>query len=812
MASKKMTESELASLLDGQIQDAVSYEEAELADLRDKALKYRDGVMDDVPAETGKSSVVSMDVQDTIQWIKPGLLRIFANSDRVVEFEPMRPDDEQSAKQATDYINYIFQRECNGYKVLLDAFDDGLGLGNGIVMHWWDPTPCYETSTHSGLSDDQLTELVEDENVEVLEHTEHPAPMVAMEPQLSPDAMGGQLPAPQGKVHDLKIKRTIPTGKLRVEALPPEELLIPRDAKCIDENISGIGRQRIVTRSTLIKEGFKKAEVTELPRYMGDSDDQAQLARDSKWSWDGTTNPDQSMEKVRVYEWYPLVDFDGDGVAERRRVVISDRGAHKGDEGNSTRSILAHDEWGDDLPFTELVPNPVPHRRRGRSIYDDTQDIQRIKTVLQRQTLDNLYHVNNPMIAVREGSVDNLEPLLKRELGATVRVNGNPNDATAILAVPFIAESSFTALEYFDAVRQGRTGVGRQTMGLDPDALQDQTAEAVRDGRAASETQVEFFARNIAEGMRRLFRAILKLIIKHQDRPKQIRLRDQWVDMDPRPWNAEMDCSINVGLGAGSKDRDMVMLQAIAGKQENILLQLGPDNPLCSLMEYRNTLAEMVGVGGLRSAEKYFKEVTPEAIQQMAQAMGEKQDPAIQVAQMKAQTDMQALQMKGQIDTQKQQTDAQLKERELQMKAQIEQLQAEADIAVEQRKTEAAIMLEREKFELERELKIMEAGIKREQMSADMQMKQADHELKQRDMHAQHGFKAQELEHKAKTDGLKKHKSDHGDEYLSAEEERGRRQEKMMEAMMKSLKRPKGTRIVRDAKGKAERAEYEYDD
>jgi hypothetical protein len=254
------------------------------------------------------------------------------------------------------------------------------------------------------------------------------------------------------------------------------------------------------------------------------------------------------------------------------------------------------------------------------------------------------------------------------------------------------------------------------------------------------------------------------------------------------------------------------MLQAIAGKQENILLQLGPDNPLCSLMEYRNTLAEMVGVGGLRSAEKYFKEVTPEAIQQMAQAMGEKQDPAIQVAQMKAQTDMQALQMKGQIDTQKQQTDAQLKERELQMKAQIEQLQAEADIAVEQRKTEAAIMLEREKFELERELKIMEAGIKREQMSADMQMKQADHELKQRDMHAQHGFKAQELEHKAKTDGLKKHKSDHGDEYLSAEEERGRRQEKMMEAMMKSLKRPKGTRIVRDAKGKAERAEYEYDD
>jgi hypothetical protein len=850
MARKKMTEEELASLLDGQIADAVSYEEAELSALRDKALAYRDGEMEDVPAESGKSSVVSYDVQDTIAWIKPGLMRIFANSDRVVEFEPKGPGDEEAAQQATDYINYVFQRECNGYKVLLDAFDDSLGLGNGVILHWWDPTPCYETESFSGLSDDAFTDLVSDDNVEVLEHTERPAPQDGAagygesQPQAGrggdpsgaglPDLGGGALGAPEleagggglpqgagtvgvpgmvgpNLVHDLKIKRTIPTGRLRIEALPPEELLIPRDAKVIDEDVSAIGRQRIVTRSTLIKEGYKRSEIEELPAYQDEASESAAHARDSSWTWRGTTNPDKSMERVRVFEWYPLVDYDGDGVAERRRVVISDRG-QRTDDGKRLRAILANDEWSDDLPFTELVPNPVPHRRRGRSIFDDTQDIQRIKSVLFRQTLDNLYRVNNPMMAAHMAMVENPDQLINQELGGIVWTKGDPSGAIIPLAVPYVAENSFTAMEYFDAVKQGRTGVGRQTMGLDPDALQNQTAEAVRDGRAASETQVEYFARNLAEtGLKRLFTCIFKLVVKHQDRPKAIRLRDQWVEMDPRPWNASMDCAINVGLGAGSKDRDMVMLQAIAGKQELILQNMGPDNPVCSLTEYRATLAEMVEVGGLRTADKYFKEVTPEAVQAMMEQMGQKQDPAIQIAQMKAETDMQALQMKGQLDSQKQSVDAEIKQREMQMKAEIERLQAEADVAVEQRKIEAQIQLEREKFELERELKLMEHSIKREQMQSDMQMKQADHQLKERDMHVQHEFKSKEMEAKAASDGLKKHKGDNGDEYLNNEEVRGRRMEQMMQMMTQALKRPKGTRIVRDAKGKAERAEYEYD-
>ncbi|EIM25742.1 portal protein [Microvirga lotononidis] len=733
---KKMSESELSALLDGQIADAVSYEESELASLRDKALKYREGIMDDLPAEEGKSSVVSMDVNDTISWIKPGLMRIFANSDRVVEFEPKGPGDEEYAHQATDYINYLFLKECRGYKVLLTAFDDALGLGNGVIMHWWDKTPCYEVETFTGLSDDAFTLLVSDDDVEVLEHTEYAdasGTYAAAEPNaqllaatqpvpgLVPGADGGQgassvgmepgvggpgpvaaLPAPVAPepslLHDVKIKRTVRTGRLRLEALPPEELLIPRDAKAIDEEISGIGRERIVTRSTLVKEGYDRAIVDALPAHSEGVDDSAKNARDSKRTWEGNANPDKSMEKVCIYEWYPLVDYDGDGVAERRFVVIGDRSE------NEARKILLNEEWGDALPFTDLTPNPVAHRRRGRSIFDETQDIQRINTALSRAIQNNTYHVNEPMIEAVQEEVINHDALVNRELGGVIWVK-RPGMIQANVTPP-IFDKILPVIEYWNGVKQGRTGVGRQTMGLEPDALQNQTAEAVRDGRAASETQTEFYARNMAEiDFQRLFSCILKLVVKNQDRPKVIRLRDKWVEMDPRPWNADMDCTINVGLGAGSKDRDMVMLQAIAGKQEIILQTLGPDNPLCSLSEYRQTLAEMVEVGGLRVAEKYFKEVTPEVLQQWMQAKSQQPDPKMMEAQAKLQIEQAKAEQNAQIESQK-----------AQQTAQIEAMRLENDLTLKREQLAAEIQLK------ERQL-VSELQLKREQMAAEMQIK-----------------------------------------------------------------------------------------
>lgn len=763
--TKRMSTSELSSLCDSQISDAVSYEESELSGLRDKALEYREGEMKDLPPEEGKSSVVSMDVNDTIAWIKPGLGRIFTSSDQVVAYQPQGPGDEDDAEQATDYVNHLFLRECKGYKLLMTVFDDALGLGNGIIKHWWDKSPCYEVESFSNLSDDAFTLLVSDDDVEVIEHTARNDPastFAAASPSQSlvasvrdsraghagqvggdegqslpvvgghglgetagvgGQAGGGQAEpdgaangigianalAPAALLHDVKIKRTVKTGKLCLKALPPEELLIPRDATAIDEDISGIGHARQATRSQLIKEGFKREEVDELPAFVEAVDETSKSARDGLRSWQGTANPDKSMEKVKIYEWYPLVDFDGDGVAERRRVIIGDRTDNKSD-----RKILLNEEWGDPVPFVDIVPDPVAHRRRGRSQYDNTNDIQRIKTALWRAVMNNTYQVNEPMTEAVEGQVINPDALINKELGGVVWVK-QPGMINAVVTQP-IFDKVLPVMELADGIKQGRTGVGRQTMGLDPDALQNQTAEAVRDGRAASETQTEFYARNIAEDLQVLFGNILKLVVKNQDKPKMIRLRDEWVEMDPRPWNANMDCTINVGLGAGSRDRDMVMLQAIAGKQEQILLQLGPANPVVTLVEYRNTLAEMVQVGGLKVAEKYFREVTPEEVQQMAEAAANQPDPKMAEAQGRMQIEQMKAQGSQQLEQQKAQAGLQMEGERAQQTAQIEMMKHQGEMALRREQITAEMALKREQLQAE-------LILKREQMAAELELK-----------------------------------------------------------------------------------------
>jgi hypothetical protein len=172
-----MSDADLAALLDGQINDAIAYDASDLWHSREKALDYFEGRMPDLPSQAGRSSVVSRDVADVHGLVMPGLLRVFLATDTVAIFEPRQQRDEKFAKQATDYVNYLTLRECDGYRQLRAAISDALLLGNGVLKHWWDPTKEYTTEDFTGLSDDAYTQLVADDEVEeVLEHSEYPDP------------------------------------------------------------------------------------------------------------------------------------------------------------------------------------------------------------------------------------------------------------------------------------------------------------------------------------------------------------------------------------------------------------------------------------------------------------------------------------------------------------------------------------------------------------------------------------------------------------------------------------------------------------
>lgn len=571
-------------------------------------------------------------------------------------------------------------------------------------------------------------------------------------------AEGGMMPPPgPEKRYDVKIKRCIKSGRLRVEVLPPEDFLIERNATILNEEKVRFCAHRSTPMRSDLKRMYpdKKSIIDNLPTYTSVNRNDEQQARDERFSPSTNENSgDSATDLIEIFECYVKCDYDGDGIAEWRQVVF----ARSSDE----RHMLENTEWGGDLPFTDIVPDPMPHRWAGRSVFDETYDIQRIKTTLIRQTLDNLYQTNNPMQEADASRIENPDALVNRQLGGVVWAKAGNGPAVAPLTVPFVAKDTFPVLEYFDMVKEARTGIGRASQALDPDALQNQTATAVQATQDIKFSKVEVYARNIAEcgGLKRLFKCLLRLFVENQRVPKVIRLRGEFVTMDPRGWDADMDCTINVGLGAGSRDRDMAMLQNVLQVQQGVITALqNPFNPILNLGHALDTARRLAEAAGLKNPEQYFPEVTQEQIAQIKQQMDANPPPnpeaakaqaQMQIEQMKLQANMQLEQARMQSDSQRDAAKAQLDQQAMQAKAEIEKIQAQADIATNQQKVEADIMLAREKAMLEAQLKREEHQMRMAEMQAESQRKEREfamreYEAQQGQVRAQEGH-AQKLE------------------------------------------------------------------
>jgi hypothetical protein len=723
--AEKLDDEGLKALLSNEIRSAAAYDDTELSGKRARAMEYFKGVMSDTPSMSGRSSVVSKDVADTIGWMLPGIIRVFTASDQMAMYEPTKPNDEEFAKQATDYCNYVFMKDNPGYRILWDSTHDSLLLGNGIVKHWWDKKEECEYSEHSGLTEEQISIILSDGDAEIVAQKQGEPQMVHV-----PDQMGNLVPL-NLPTFDVKIKRVTRNGRLRVECIEAEDFLMDREATTIEEARFCAHRDH-VTRSDLIKMGFKRELVESLPVDRYSSMQEEKLARDSDARTYFNMVGHESMMLVELYECYVKADIDGDGEAEMVRAFYA--GASGAGE------LLDWEVWEDDVPFSDIPCEPVPHRWDARSVSDDVSDIQRVKTVLTRQFLDNLYWVNNPANEAEHNSVINPDALTSPKFGATIWRKPGAMPITP-LAIPFIGDKALLGLQHFDQVREMRTGVSRSTMALDPEALQNQTATASQNQKDSAYSQIELIARNQAElGWRRVFKQILKLIVKHQDRPRTIRLRDEWVEMDPRSWNAAMDVTINVGLGTGSRDRDMAMLNTILGVQMSMTDRLAGSGfaaeALDMVPKINLTATKLAESAGIKNPEQFFLNLKPEDLERMKEEAANRPNPEMEMKEKELQADMQIKQVDMQMRGQELQAKAQLDERADMRKAEIERMQAEADIATNDRKVQADIMLAEKKFELERELALIEAQIKASEHQQNMQMKMVDQEGKREEREA----------------------------------------------------------------------------
>lgn len=718
--TEKMDDDRLKALLSQEISSAQMYDDTELAQRHAKNLEYLRGEMNDTPSAPGRSSVVSMDVADTIGWMLPGIIRVFTASDKMAMYEPERPGDEEFAEQATDYANYVFLKDNPGYRILWDGTHDSLALGNGLIKHWWDDKEECEYTEHSGLTEEQIAILQQDQGVEIVAQKEG-EPQIIMVP--GPTGQMMEIPL---NTFDVKVKRVTMAGRVRVKCI--KKLLLNREATCI-EDARFCAHPEEVTKSDLIEMGFDKDLVDSLPVDRFSSMREEDLARNTNAQAFFNNVGDDSMTLIELFECYVKADVDGDGVAETIRAFYAGAGG--------AGELLDWEVWEDDYPFSDIPCEPVPHQWDARSVADDVSDIQRVKTVITRQFLDNTYWVNNPMNWAEEGSVTNPEVLRSPRFGATVWGKKGTVTPPVPLPIPYIGDKALLALQHFDQVREMRTGVSRSTMALDPEALQNQTATASQNQKDSAYSQIELIARNQAElGWKRVFKQILKLIVKHQDRPRTIRLRDEWVEMDPRSWNSNMDCTINVGLGTGSRDRDMAMLNQILNVQIAMTDRLAgagfSSQALEMVPKINMTAMKLAESAGIKNPEQFYLDIKPEMLKQMKQEAANRPDPEMQKEQVKAQTQLQLGQQQAALD---QQAD--------ERKAQIEAVQMQADIEAQERKTQAEMIQAQQKFEFDKEMALLEFQLQKELKMAELELKR---ELAQQQMQQQAEQHKQQME------------------------------------------------------------------
>jgi hypothetical protein len=646
------------------------------------------------PAPTGRSQVVDRSVFETIQWILPSLCRIYANGSDLVAIPPLGPDDEAAAKQEAEYINHVVQDRNPWFELFNTWSTDALLTRNAYFYAYRDTKRSTEIERYERQTEAGVALLLQDKDVEVIDHKAYPSDEPA-----GVDEMGQ--PLPPEMLYDVELRRVEERGEVCIKVLPPERVKVSQYTPSYRlSDCPYFEFYDDVTLSDLRAEGFDVADdiASDEASYETEEDQ----ARDLYTETRDDDHKDPAMRRVRRRAIWICHDYDEDGIAELQYVV------------RVGREILFREEVGS-IPIACAVPSPLPHRHVGMSVGDMVADVQRIKTAILRQGLDNLYLSNNPQKVYNQNLV-NLDDLMTSVPGGHIRVDGDPNQVR-YEKHPFVFPEAMQGLEYMDQIRENRAGVNRYFTGVDQNSL-NKTATGIQTLSTMAAQRVEQLARILGSGIEDLARIVHELILKGGHKKEIVRLKGQWVEVDPAQWKKRSDFKISVGFASGNKDAMVQRLMMIAQNQYQAL-ELGL--PIVEPQNLHETMLELTKASDFSSPERFWTDP------KTAEPKPQPPNPDLMKLQLEGTVKEAELEMAQEQSA----TDAQLKQAELQLKAQ-----------------EAAQKLEIEKYKIDTDarVRIAIAEMQREQAreaaqlqhEADMRMAEVNHESEMQMAHHQH--------------------------------------------------------------------------
>ena len=595
--------------------------------------------------QDGRSQVVARDTAETTDYMVISILRTIVSGERVVEFVHRNTE---AADQATETIMHLLMDEQDGYSILHDWLKAGLLEKNAVAMTYGEPRPP-KRHKQEGVSALALI-AAEQQGLKVVEAEE----------------TGEE--SEEGPLFNVTILEER-GPKFCDAAVPNEEFYCSPDARTINEAPLK-GRKRLRPVHELVAEGLDPEEL----RTVGDTDDNLlSNARDEDRYTQGARRG--AARQVWWHEEYAIFDANGDGIAELLYIRRT---------GDWKIFSIEEMEDADDHPFEDWCPFPMQHRRIGQSLADKVMDLERINTVVLRQSLDGIYLSNLPSTYLHEDSIgDNtIEDLLTVRPGRLIRWKGNqpPVERTG----SFDAGVGFNALEYLERKRESRTGITRLNMGLDDKTLND-TAQGQGQLIQKGEQMEEYVARNFANGLAKLITKKARLLRRY-GQPITVPIDGQYVEVDPKTWPEDMIARVKVGLGASRKETRLAYRREILEYQmaalEAGLPIVGPEHLFASAKGF-------IKEAQLGEATEFFADPAQMGPQQ------QKPDPEM----AKVQAEMQA-----------RQAEMQMRQAEAQGKLQLKLMEIEGKLALAQQDMEQRAVLEQQKMFVETQLAQQQAA------------------------------------------------------------------------------------------------------
>lgn len=628
--AERYTDADFLTLVANERRQAIGFnQDATLSADRETALNYYKGEMPDVPALENRSKAVSTDVADAVETVLPDLIEIFMGGDDVATFTPHGPEDEEQAKQETDYVNHVVFNQNDGFLQIYTGFKDALLAKTGIFKWWWEEDE-YEEEKFTGKNavevqlagqDGQIVDLVQDKD--------------------EYDADDAQ--APSEPTYSFTLKRLKQRGRVCIQAVPPEDFAISSDATSIKDATYHAHRSRPRAQD-LICEGIDPDIVKKLPSYGVQSrDETVQLARDQADEGNYPPDDQNDLRIVEVIEHYIRIDADGDGKPELWRVRTG-----------GSDSVLIDREKVNRPCMAAITPYLNPHRFYGRSVADVLVEIQRIKTALIRMGLDSGYFALNQRFEVGDDAANDftIADLLNNEPGFPVR--SKTGEAVRPLSGPGVSFDVWGALEYVSTMAEQRSGIVRNAQGLNPDTLHD-TAKGAMALMNAAQKRIRLIAKIFAEtGLKDMFLGVHATIRENATASQIARLRNKWIPVDPTTWAERNDMQIELGLGSSGREQELLALQQVMGVMFQVVgFQQGLNGPFVTPQNAYNLLTRFTEKAGLKAPELYWtdpREAPPQPAQPNPDQI--KANADIQIATIKAQQQLQSDKYKTDMDAQ----------------------------------------------------------------------------------------------------------------------------------------------------------------